>query len=96
MARPTALPTADVAAALSDLHADWNLVSGKLHRELKFTSFVEAFAFMSAVALHAEKADHHPEWSNVYNRVTIDLVTHDANGITNLDFELATIVDRFA
>lgn len=78
---------------MADLHPDWDLVSGKLHRELTFANFVEAFSFMSAVALHAEKADHHPEWSNVYNRVTIDLVTHDASGITQLDLDLAAVID---
>jgi len=82
MARPTALTTGDVAAAMSNLHTDWDLVSGKLHRELTFANFIEAFAFMTAIAIHAEKANHHPEWSNVYNRVVVDLVTHDANGIT--------------
>jgi len=96
MARPPKLSTGDVAAAMSDLHPDWDLVSGKLHRELKFANFIDAFAFMSAIALHAEKADHHPEWSNVYNRVTIDLVTHDAAGITQLDLELATIIDQLS
>lgn len=93
MARPPALETSAVSAAMADLHPDWDLVSGKLHRELTFANFVEAFSFMSAVALHAEKADHHPEWSNVYNRVTIDLVTHDASGITQLDLDLAAVID---
>ncbi len=78
---------------MSELHPDWDLVSGKLHRELNFPSFVDAFAFMTAIAIHAEKADHHPEWSNVYNRVVIDLVTHDANGITEQDLALATTID---
>ena len=78
---------------MSELHPDWDLVSGKLHRELRFPNFVDAFAFMTAIAIHAEKADHHPEWSNVYNRVVIDLVTHDASGITEQDFALATTID---
>ena len=72
----------------------WALVDGKLHRELRFGDFAEAFAFMARVAINAEKLDHHPEWSNVYNRVTIDLVTHDAGGLTDLDLQLATRVDR--
>ena len=67
----------------------WALVDGKLHRELRFSDFASAFGFMTKVALAAEAADHHPEWSNVYNRVVIDLQTHDAGGITGLDFELA-------
>jgi 4a-hydroxytetrahydrobiopterin dehydratase len=74
-------------------HPQWKLVEGKLHRELKFASFVEAFGFMSSVALLAEKADHHPEWSNVYNRVVIDLTTHDCDGLSERDFALATKID---
>lgn len=96
MTRPPALETSDVAAAMADLDPDWDLVAAKLHRELVFSNFIEAFSFMSAVALHAEKADHHPEWSNVYNRVTIDLVTHDASGITQLDLDLAAVIDSLA
>jgi len=67
----------------------WELKDNKLHISLKFADFVAAFAFMTAAALHAEKMDHHPEWKNVYNRVEIDLTTHDAGGITELDFKLA-------
>lgn len=69
--------------------AGWSLADGKLRREFKFRSFVEAFGFMASAALEAEKMNHHPEWSNVYNRVTVELVTHDAKGITELDFRLA-------
>ena len=75
---------------------DWELVEGKLHREFRFGSFVAAFAFMSAVALIAERSDHHPEWSNVYDRVTIDLTTHDAGGLTAKDFSLAAAAGRLA
>lgn len=67
----------------------WNLEEGKLHRELKFKNFVQAFGFMTQAAIIAEKMNHHPEWSNVYSRVTIDLTTHEADGISQLDFELA-------
>ena len=67
----------------------WELKDNKLYISLKFADFVAAFAFMTAAALHAEKIDHHPEWKNVYNRVEIDLTTHDAGGITELDFKLA-------
>ncbi len=74
----------------------WALVDGMLHRELRFGDFAEAFAFMTRVAIHAEKLDHHPEWSNVWNRVTIDLVTHDAGGLTELDIELADRIDTAA
>ena len=69
--------------------AGWEVRGGKLHREFRFADFVSAFAFMAAVALVAERSDHHPEWSNVYNRVVIDLSTHDAGGLTAKDFELA-------
>lgn len=74
-------------------HADWALRDGKLHRECRFADFVEAFGFMSRVALLAERMDHHPEWSNVYNRVVIDLTTHDAGGISERDFALAADID---
>jgi 4a-hydroxytetrahydrobiopterin dehydratase len=73
----------------------WSVVAGALHRELRFRDFSEAFAFMTRVAMFAEQRDHHPEWSNVYNRVVIDLQTHDAGGITQRDFELAAAIDRF-
>jgi 4a-hydroxytetrahydrobiopterin dehydratase len=75
---------------------DWVVEAGKLHRQFKFRDFAEAFAFMSEIAIRAEKMDHHPEWSNVYNRVVVDLVTHDAGGLTELDFELAAFMDRAA
>jgi 4a-hydroxytetrahydrobiopterin dehydratase len=75
---------------------DWNLENGKLHRELKFKDFVSAFSFMTAVAIQAEKMNHHPEWFNVYSTVKIDLSTHDVGGISERDFELAGIVDRAA
>ncbi len=87
------LSDADVQAQLNEV-ARWEVVEGKLHREFRFTNFVEAFGFMAQVALLAERRDHHPEWSNVYNRVTIDLTTHDAGGLTALDFDLARSVDQ--
>ena len=74
-------------------HPGWAVVDGKLHREFEFASFVEAFGFMAKVALLAERADHHPEWFNVYNRVRIDLTTHDAGGLSDRDFRLATEID---
>jgi 4a-hydroxytetrahydrobiopterin dehydratase len=67
----------------------WELVEGKLRRDFVFQDFVQAFGFMSSVALIAESMNHHPEWSNVYNRVRIELVTHDAGGLTTLDVEFA-------
>ena len=67
----------------------WSLQDGKLYREYEFADFVEAFGFMARAALTAERMNHHPEWSNVYNRVTIRLTTHDAGGITDRDLKLA-------
>ncbi len=78
----------EVTAEISQL-SDWKVVEAKLHREFKFPNFVEAFAFMTKVAIVAEKMDHHPELFNVYNRVVIDLATHDVDGISTLDIELA-------
>jgi len=72
----------------------WSLHSDKLYRRFVFADFVEAFGFMSRVALLAERMDHHPEWSNVYNRVEIHLTTHDAGGITARDFDLAQRINR--
>lgn len=71
----------------------WTLRAGKLHRELTFDSFVAAFGFMTRTALVAERMDHHPEWSNVYNRVVIDLQTHDVAGLSERDFKLAHAID---
>ena len=67
---------------------------GCIVRELKFTDFTQAFAFMAQVALHAEKRDHHPEWFNVYNRVNITLTTHDADGLSQRDIDLARVIDN--
>jgi 4a-hydroxytetrahydrobiopterin dehydratase len=77
-------------------HPDWAVVDGKLHREVRLASFVEAFGLMAQVALVAEKLDHHPEWSNVYSTVVIDLTTHDTGGLTGLDLQLAEAVDAAA
>lgn len=82
-------------AAAKDLPG-WAVVNGRLHRELKFADFVGAFGFMTRVALIAEKLDHHPDWSNAYNEVVIDLVTHSAGGITSNDVELARRISEIA
>ncbi|MDP9144189.1 MAG: 4a-hydroxytetrahydrobiopterin dehydratase, partial [Actinomycetota bacterium] len=95
MARPTKLADADVTQRLAALPA-WTVKDGKLHRELTFPDFTQAFAFMTDVAREADALDHHPEWFNVYNRVVIDLATHDASGITTLDFELARRAEDLA
>ena len=72
----------------------WAIVDGKLHREFEFADFREAFAFMTAVALTAEKMDHHPDWSNSWNKVVIDLVSHSAGGITGKDLTLAAEINK--
>ncbi|MFL6352791.1 MAG: 4a-hydroxytetrahydrobiopterin dehydratase [Bryobacteraceae bacterium] len=71
----------------------WEVKNGKLHREFKFSDFAHAFGFMTTAAVLIEKMNHHPEWFNVYNRVFVDLTTHDANGITQRDVELARLLD---
>ena len=95
MTQRAKLDDKEVNARLADLDG-WSLKNGKLHRAFKFASFAEAFSFMTRVAEQAGHLDHHPEWFNVYNRVTVDLMTHDAGGITNLDFELASRMDQAA
>lgn len=83
-----------MTAAIAQL-AEWTIVDDKLNRVFKFHDFVEAFAFMTKVAMVAEKMGHHPELFNVYNRVVIDLTTHDVGGIGTLDIELAKKIDAF-
>jgi 4a-hydroxytetrahydrobiopterin dehydratase len=80
--------------ALASALPQWSVVNGKLHRELRFGDFNEAFGFMTRVALIAEAMGHHPEWSNVWNRVTIDLTTHDAGGLSTWDVELAQRINE--
>jgi 4a-hydroxytetrahydrobiopterin dehydratase len=89
------LTSEEVAARLVPLAA-WTLRDDKLHRELSFGSFERAFGFMTAVALVAQRMDHHPEWFNVYDRVRVTLWTHDSGGLTALDFELAEAIERLA
>lgn len=72
----------------------WKVVNGKLRKSFEFKDFIEAFSFMTRVAMHAEKMNHHPEWFNVYNKVNIDLVTHDLNGISNYDMKLAKAINK--
>ena len=67
----------------------WRVVNGKLHKDFVFHDFIEAFGFMCKAAIHIEKMNHHPEWFNVYNKISVDLVTHDAGGITQNDISLA-------
>ncbi len=89
------LSDAEVQAAIAPL-SGWSIRDGKLHREYKFKDFTHAFGFMATAATAIEKMNHHPEWSNVYNRVTIDLITHDSQGITQADINLAALLEGFA
>ena len=84
-----------IAQRLVELEG-WTLKDGKLHRSFRFGDFVAAFGFMSSAALVAESLNHHPEWFNVYNKVQVDLTTHDAGGITDLDFRLAARMNELA
>ena len=92
MADRKKLSTAEIDQRLHSL-AGWSLLNGKLHREIRFRDFTQAFAFMTGSALIAERMNHHPEWFNVYNRVVIDLSTHDAGGLTEMDFAFASSVN---
>lgn len=74
----------------------WSVVNGKLHKDFVFTDFVEAFGFMSRAAIHIEKMNHHPEWFNVYNKIKVEIVTHDAGGITQNDINLARTLNSLA
>ena len=88
MTRPARLSGTEITRRLATL-PEWTASGDRLHRVFSFRDFAEAFAFMSAAAREAEALGHHPDWSNAYNRVTVDLTTHDAGGVTELDFELA-------
>lgn len=92
----TKLERSQIEAALLQLDG-WNLEEDAqaIRREFKFKNFSEAFSFMTRSALAAEKMDHHPEWSNVYNKVDVRLTTHSAGGVTALDIDLAKKMDRF-
>ena len=93
MATPK-LDATEIQSRLADLNG-WSIENEKLHKSLQFSDFAEAFGFMTRVALVAEDMQHHPDWQNVWNRVTIDLTTHDAGGISEKDFALASKIDTF-
>jgi 4a-hydroxytetrahydrobiopterin dehydratase len=88
----TALTPKEIEA-LAETLPSWERVEGRLRRQFSFADFSAAFAFMVRVALLAETLGHHPEWSNVWNRVTIHLTTHDIGGLSNLDVDLAQRID---
>ncbi len=87
------LDTQQLETLLADLDG-WQVRAGKLNKVFEFDSFVAAFGFMTQVAFLAEKMDHHPDWSNSYRMVTVDLVTHSTGGITSLDIDLAAAIDK--
>ena len=89
------LEDSQIEEALAELHG-WTLEDGKLCREFKFANFVQAFGFMTGAAIEAEKMNHHPEWFNVYSKVNVQLVTHEAGGITELDTDLARKMNALA
>jgi len=89
------LDDSEISGRLSEIPG-WGYEDGSLTREFQFDNFVSAFGFMSSVALLAEKLDHHPNWSNVYNTVTIALNTHDSGGVTDFDFVLAGQINEAA
>jgi 4a-hydroxytetrahydrobiopterin dehydratase len=95
MPRPPLLTEHEILVWLS-VHPSWQRDGLMLKRSLEFADFSEAFAFMTRVAIVAEKADHHPEWFNVYNRVDIAITTHDVGGLTEYDTEFAASVDAIA
>ena len=85
----------DIDEKLKSL-SGWSVVNEKLHKEFLFDSFNQAFGFMTRAAMEIEKMNHHPEWFNVYNRITVELTTHDAGGITKNDINLAGILNSLA
>lgn len=95
MTRPPLLSDQEIAALLV-AHPLWQRHEGMLRRELQFANFSEAFGFMTRVAMIAEQLNHHPEWSNVYNRVQIAITTHDAGGLTEFDQQFVTAVDALS
>ena len=86
------LSESDINEELKKL-TGWNVKDDKLHKEFKFDNFNQAFGFMTRAAMEIEKMNHHPEWFNVYNRITVDLTTHESGGITNNDVNLAKILN---
>ena len=84
----------EVVHFLKENLKDWTVEKNTITRDFKFKTFVEAFSFMTAVALEAEKLNHHPDWSNSYNKVSISLTNHEAKGVTQVDFNLANKIDQ--
>ena len=83
----------EINATLAD-DQQWQVVEGKLVKQFVFKNFIQAFGWMTQVAMHAEKLIHHPEWSNVWNKVDVALVTHDVDGISDLDFKMIKRMEK--
>ena len=90
------LSTTELQKHLDEKLSDWKLQENKIMRHFEFKDFIEAFGFMTKVALLAQQANHHPEWSNVYNKVKIVLTTHDEDGITDKDIQLALKIESLS
>ena len=95
MAKFPRLTDQEIETALARL-PEWQVIDGKLHKDYRFTDFVHAFGFMATAALKIQVLDHHPEWFNVYNKVKVTLTTHDVDGLSMKDIELARFMDRVA
>jgi 4a-hydroxytetrahydrobiopterin dehydratase len=89
-----ALSTKEITGLLPVKLKKWSFDGTYLSRNFKFSNFIDAFSFMTAVAMVAEKMDHHPDWCNVYNTVAIKLNSHDAKGVTRIDFELGELIEK--
>jgi len=83
-----------IESRMAEIANEWNVVEKSIHREFVFKDFVQAFGFMTSVALVAEKQNHHPNWDNAFKKVNISLSTHDADGLTDKDFNLAKAIDH--
>ena len=88
------LSITEIEDSLKRIHSEWVLMNEVIQRKFVFDDFIEAFSFMTSVAIIAEKQNHHPNWENVYNQVIVNLSTHDADGITEKDFKLAQKIDQ--
>lgn len=88
------LSITEIEDNLKRIHSEWVLMNEVIQRKFVFDDFIEAFSFMTSVAIIAEKQNHHPNWENVYNQVIVNLSTHDADGITEKDFKLAQKMDQ--
>ena len=88
------LTATEIKAGLQSINEDWTHIDNYIERKFNFDGFINAFSFMTSVAILAEKQNHHPDWNNVYSKVTIKLTTHDAGGLTEKDFKLAKSIDK--